>query len=182
MSKSSIVTMPDKFLAPPEEPLKVYVTTNHDKFTTQEGTGGVVAIARDKDHAIDLIDGELGRQGLFPYSNTMYTLRPIPTLAPYSELISDAPANGGPDPRSKKARAVSPPSRKLGLPRLFICLDHHSHVPGVAGAIMIADGPVLAGELLDASLVRRGLLPNRRRSHTVFGFDLDTPFVAMLTV
>lgn len=182
MSKSSIVTMSDKFIVPADEPWEVYVTTDHDKFEVQEGTGGIVVVARDKGHAMKLVDSELIRQGLLPHSGRMYTLRPISTLTPYSELISDAPANGGHDPRSKKARAVSPPSRRLGLSRLFVCWDHHSHVRGVAGAIMIADGPVLAGELLDASLVRRGLLPNRRHSHTVYGFDLDTPLVSMLTV
>ncbi len=180
MSKSSIVVMPDKFLVPSVEPLKVFVTTDHDKEDKDEGNGGVVAIARDKEHAIGLIDAELLRYGLLGNSNHSYTLRQIPTIVPYSEIICDADINGGPDGRSKKARAVPPASRKLSLPVLYLSWDHHSYLSGVAGAVVIADSFILAGELLDASLRRRGLLPNSRRSHSLYEFSLSSSYVSKL--
>lgn len=180
MSKSSIVVMPDKFMVPVVAPLEVYVTTDHDKEDRAEGNGGVVAVARDKAHAIELIDSELLRYGLLGYSEHSYALRQIPTIVPYSEIICDADINGGPDGRSKKARAVPPTSRKLSFPVLYISWDHHSYLSGVAGAVVIADSFVLAGELLDASLRRRGLLPNSRRSHSLFEFSLGSSYVAKL--
>lgn len=183
MSKISIIKMQGKFKVPTAGVLSVFVTTNHDKHELGEGNGGVIVIARDVNHARELVDRELIQHGLLPHAKNMYTLRPISTTSPYSELISDAPLNGGPRADSKKSRAVPPPPRppgSLGSARLYVSWDHHSHVPGVAGAIMIADSDVLAGELLDASLSRRGLLPNHRRSYSVSAFPLSTPFVAML--
>lgn len=184
MSKSSIVTMPGKFIIPKDVPLGVFVTTSHDKFDAQhgqEGNSGVIAIAGSESEAFRLVDLELRKNGLLPHAAHQYFFRSIPISNPYSELIADAPANGGPDPRSKKARAVAPAPRRLGLASLFITLNCHSYLAGFSGAIAIADGPVLAKELIDASLVRRGLLPNSRRSYSLHEVSLAVPCAEKLT-
>lgn len=180
MSKSSIVTMKDSFRKQLVDPLKVFVTTNHDKYFQQEGAGGIIAVTPCENVAVEMIDLELKKRGLFPRKDHFYMLRSIPLGSPYSELICDAPVNGGPDPRSAKARMVSPKFRELGDPVLFISFDHHSHLPGIAGAMAIADSYVLAGELIDASLMRRGLLPNSRRSYSMIEFSLKSSFVEVL--
>lgn len=180
MSKASIVTMKSLFRKQITDPLKVFVTTNHDKQYQQEGTGGIVCIAPCENVAVKMVDLELIRRGLFPRIDHFYSFRAISLASPYSELICDAPVNGGPDPRSVKARMHPPGERELGDPVLFISFDHHSHVPGIAGAIAIADDFVLAGELINASLIRRGLLPNSRRSYSMIDFSLKFPLVEVL--
>lgn len=183
MSKLSVITMKDEFRAQILQPLKVFVTTNHDRYNEQEGEGkgGIVVIAPCENEAVKMVDLELKKRGLLPRSKNYYALRTIPTCCPYSEIICDAPVNGGPDARSPKAVAKPPKKRELADPVLFISFDHHSYIPGVAGAIAIADDFVLAGELIDASLTRRGLMPNKRRSYSLTEFSLNRPMVEMLT-
>ena len=180
MSKASIVTMKSLFRKKITDPLMVFVTTTYDKNFLQEGNAGIVCVASCEDVAVHMIDLALKRRGLFPRKDHFYKLRSISLFSPYSEIICDAPVNGGPDPRSAKAKMHPPEERELGDPVLFISFDHHSYVPGIAGAIAIADDYVLASELIDASLTRRGLLPNSRRSYSMFEFSLRSPMVEVL--
>lgn len=180
MSKLSITKMSVLFRVPAVKLLKLFVTTDHDKEFKQEGNGGVIVVAPCENDAVKMIDRELATLGLFPRRKHWYKIRTVDLVHPYSELICDAPVNGGPQADSPRVRIQSPKLRTMGDALLFVSFDHHNYLAGVAGALAIADNRDLAIALIDTSLRKRGLLDSVRNPYSVIEYPLTEPMVEVL--